>query len=281
MAKAFRNRLFVTGIAATALLCMMALFGRALCPNDPLAVDFQSTLAPMGGRFPLGTDNLGRCVLSRLLTGARATLGSALAVEAFIFMLGLLVGVISGYFGGVADGAATVAIDTLLAFPSMILALVIAGLLGPGLKNLIIAMCCVHWVGHARVARNLARSVRSRTFVLASRAAGSGHMKIIFRRVLPHILPQMIMYSALNISSVIIGISSMSFIGLGVRPPEPEWGAILYEARAYMDTNPTMMVTAMVCILLAVAGFQCIGESLRDILSVRAGKLGTEKRRSQ
>jgi peptide/nickel transport system permease protein len=274
MRKALRNPLFASGFVISLLLFVLALFGGVFAPNDPLSVDFYNTLAPPGGAFPLGTDNLGRCVLSRLLCGAGPTLGSALIVESFTLALGLSVGLVAGYFGKAADGAVLIIIDTLLAFPSIILALVIAGMLGTGLLNLILAMCAVYWVGHARMARSLARSIRGQTFVLAARASGSGSLSIILRKILPHILPQMIVYSALNASSVIIGISSLSFIGLGVRPPMPEWGASLNEARAYMDTNPQMLIAAIVCVLLAVAGFQLMGEGLRDVLSVRRPHIG-------
>ena len=262
MRRALRDPRFIVGAAIAALLCSPALFGRALCPNDPLEVNFQNVLLPPGGDFPLGADDLGRCVFSRLLAGAGATLGSAMAVEAFILVLGLTIGVVTGYFGGALDAVGLVLTDAMLAFPSVILALVVAGFMGSGLRNLLIAMCCVHWVGHARVARSLARRTREKTFVLASRAAGSGHFKIITRRVLPHILPQMLVYS---------------FIGLGVRPPQAEWGATLSEARAYMNTSPLALAAAVVCILLAVTSFQLIGESLRDALEVRASHLGLAK----
>ncbi|MDR0435103.1 MAG: ABC transporter permease [Gracilibacteraceae bacterium] len=279
MKKAFANPLFTAGFIISFLLSAVALFGGILAPNDPLAVDFRNTLAPPGGAFPLGTDDLGRCVLSRLLCGAGATLGATLTVEIFTLTFGLFAGLIAGYFGKAADGVILIVLDVLLAFPSIILALVIAGVLGPGLFNLILALCAVWWVGHARMARSLARSARGRTFVLAAKACGSGSFSIITRKILPHILPQMIVYSALDASAVIAGISSLSFIGLGVRPPAPEWGASLNDARAYMETNPQMLIAAIVCLLLAVAGFQLMGEGLRDVLAVRLPHIGIRKRR--
>jgi peptide/nickel transport system permease protein len=278
MNRVLRDPRFIIGVFVAALLSFIALFGRGLCPNDPLAVDFYSILLLPGGNFPLGTDNLGRCIFSRLLAGAGVTLASALFVETFIFTFGLALGLLTGYFEGPADAAGLLLTDTMLAFPSIILALVVAGFLGPGLENLLIAMCCVHWVGHARVARSLTRRTREKTFVISSRAAGSGHIKIIFRHILPHILPQLLVYSTLNISSVLISLSSMSFLGLGVRPPQPEWSAMLNEARSYMNTNPLALVASIVCILLAIMGFQLIGEALRDGLEVRASHLGLEKR---
>lgn len=284
MKKAFRgplmrSPLFLTGLALAAVLLFIALFGRFLAPNDPLATDVANILAPPGAAYPLGTDDLGRCVLSRLLAGASATLGSALVVETVIFAVGLTVGTLAGYFGTgragrAADAAVTGVIDILLAFPSIILALVVAGLMGRGLSNLMLAMCAVYWVEHARVARSLARSLRQRDFVRASVAAGSRPLYIITRRVLPHMLPEMLVFAALNMSQVLLGISAMSFIGLGAVPPAPEWGMMVSEARAYMHTNPAMLVGCIVCLLASVACFQCMAEGARDGLSVRKSQLG-------
>jgi peptide/nickel transport system permease protein len=274
MKKLNANPLFIAGVSLAFLLCLIALFGDAAAPNDPNATDILNTLAPPGGDYPLGTDNLGRCVLSRLLAGAGVTLRTALLTELIIFTVGLTAGVLAGYFGGAADACILMVIDTLLAFPSVILALVIAGMLGPGLRNLMAAMCAVYWVEHARIARSLARSLRERTFVLAARGCGSGHAKVLARHILPHMMPQMLVYSTLNVSSILIGISSLSFIGLGVRPPQAEWGALLSEARAYMDTRPVMAIAAILCVLLSVASFQLMGDALADAMEVRKNLLG-------
>jgi peptide/nickel transport system permease protein len=221
----------------------------------------------------LGTDNLGRCIFSRLAAGARTTLGAALTVEALVLVIGLLAGMAAGYFGGLIDGIVVTLIDILLAFPSIILALVIAGFLGAGLTNLTIAFVSVYWVESARVARSITRAAREKDFVIASRASGSGAFKIIRLHLLPHVFPNMLIYSTLNMSSIIIGISSMSFIGLGVRPPAPEWGALLSEGRSYMRENPRMILAAVGCIMLSAACFQFLGEALRDALNPRKSHL--------
>jgi len=271
---AVRRPIFIIGAIIALIMLFLAIFGRRLSPNDPTLTNIANVLEPPSRRYPLGTDTLGRCVLSRLLSGAGATLGSALFVEAFLFVFGVSVGVGAGYFGGVFDHVLLVVLEALFAFPSIILAIVIAGLLGPGLSNLILAMCCVYWVGHARVARSLARTVREKPFVLSAIASGSSKGKILMRHILPHVIPQMAIYATNSISSLLISISSLSFIGLGVRPPAPEWGAILADARNYMSIHPIPVIAAVVCILMAVSCFHLIGESFRDASDVRHSRLG-------
>jgi ABC-type dipeptide/oligopeptide/nickel transport system ATPase subunit len=188
--------------------------------------------------------------------------------------IGLCLGTAAGYFGGLFDGIVLVVIDTLLAFPSLILALVIAGLLGQGLGNLVITMIAVYWVEYARLARSMTRTVREKTFVLAASASGSASGGIIHRHILPHILPPMLVYATLGMSHIIIGISSLSFIGLGVRPPFPEWGAMITEARDYMRESPLPLAATAFCIICSVACFQLLGEALRDRLDPRRSQLG-------
>jgi len=267
------NPLFIAGMILFLFFAVVSLTGHWFIPHDPLKTDILNTLAPPGGDYPLGTDTLGRCVFSRLVAGSRITLGAALTTEILILTIGIFAGVTAGYFGGLADAALLTVIDILLAFPSIILALVIAGRLGAGIDNLILAFIAVYWVEPARIARSLARSTREKEFVLSSRAVGSGSFKIIRLHILPHVLPDMIIHGALNMSSIIIGISSLSFIGLGVKPPAPEWGALLSEGRSYMRENPLMILAAVGCIMLSAACFQFIGEALRDALNPRKSHL--------
>jgi peptide/nickel transport system permease protein len=275
MGKLLESPLFVAGSFLALFFVILSLAGPLLIPHDPLKTDIWNILAPPGGDYPLGTDNLGRCIFSRLIAGTRLTLGTALIVEASILAIGILTGMIAGYFGGIADEILLIIIDILLAFPGIILALVIAGLLGAGLAGLIIAFVSVYWVESARVARNISRSVREKDFILSARSSGSGSFKIIRLHILPHVFPNMLIYGTLNISSIIIGISSMSFIGLGAKPPVPEWGALLSEGRAYMRENPLMILSAVGCIMLSAACFQFLGEALRDALNPRKSHLSS------
>lgn len=272
--------MFLVVPAAGVFCCaLFALAGNRLAPHDPLAISITNTLSRPGGAYPLGTDELGRCVLSRLLSGGRATLGAAFTVEAALLAIGICAGVAAGYYGGLCDTALVVVMDILLAFPSLILALVIAGLLGAGIQNVMLAMILVYWVEHARVARSMARSLREKEFVLAARALGSPDFKIIMLHIVPHLLPTMLVLGALNMSSLIIGISSLSFIGLGARPPAPEWGALLAEQRGYMRENPLAMITTILCVMCSAASFQFLGEAARDILNPRTSHVGRGRAR--
>jgi peptide/nickel transport system permease protein len=253
---------------------LTALFGSFFMPQDPLKTDLSHILASPSREYPLGTDTLGRCVLSRLIGGCRTTLAAAMLTEAAILFIGLSLGTTAGYLGGVFDGVLLMVIDILLAFPSLILALVIAGLLGQGLGNLLCAMIAVYWVEYARLARSMTRTIREKTFVIAAVASGSSPGRIILRHILPHILPGMGVYAALGMSSIILSISALSFIGLGVRPPFPEWGALITEARDYMSILPLPLFAATACLLLAAACFQMLGEALQDLLSPRQSQLG-------
>ncbi|MDR1655285.1 MAG: ABC transporter permease [Treponema sp.] len=267
--KLLSNPLFVAGSLLALFFAALSVCGGWFTPNDPLKTDIWNVLAPPGRAYPLGTDTVGRCIFSRLVAGARITMGAAITAELLILTTGILAGLAAGYFGGIVDAVLLTLIDILLAFPGIILALVIAGLLGAGLSNVILAFAAVYWVEPARIARSLSRSVREKEFILSARAAGSGAFKIIRLHILPHVLPDMIIYGALNMSSIIIGISSMSFIGLGVKPPAPEWGALLSEGRSYMRENPWMILAAICCIMLSAACFQFLGEALRDVLNPR------------
>jgi peptide/nickel transport system permease protein len=270
----------MTGAALALFFLFVALFGGLIAPHDPLQTDLGRILIPPSRDYPLGTDNLGRCVFSRLMAGCRTTLGAALVTETAILCIGLCLGTAAGYFGGPFDRLVLAVIDTLLAFPSLILALVIAGLLGQGLGNLVITMIAVYWVEYARLARSMTRTIREKTFVIAASASGSTSGGIILRHILPHILPPMLVYATLGMSHIVIGISSLSFIGLGVRPPFPEWGAMITEARDYMRESPLPLAATAFCIICSVACFQLLGEALRNRLAPRRNQLGLSPSRS-
>jgi peptide/nickel transport system permease protein len=270
----FSNPLFIAGAGLAIVFMLTALFGNFFMPQDPLKTDLSRILAPPSREYPLGTDTLGRCVLSRLIGGCRTTLGAAILTETAILLIGLSLGTAAGYFGGIFDGVLLMVIDILLAFPSLILALVIAGLLGQGLGNLLLAMIAVYWVEYARMARSMTRTIREKTFVLAAIASGSSPVRIILCHILPHIFPGMLVYGTLGMAHIIIGISSLSFIGLGVRPPFPEWGAMITEARDYMSESPLPLAATALCIICSAACFQFLGEALRDFLNPRQSRLG-------
>ena len=269
----------IVGLSIALLFAIVALFGRFFMPNDPLATNVLNTLAPMSTQYPLGTDDLGRCVLSRLIAGCGTTLSVALMIEFSVFLIGFVIGMLAGYLGKFVDTVIVGMIDVLLAFPSIILALVIAGVMGAGLVNLMIAMILVYWVEYARVTRSVVIQLKEKKFVTAAKAVGGTPLSIIRRHILPNALPHLVAYLALNMAYIIIGISSMSFIGLGAEPSTPEWGSILSDSRAYMNTNPQMLIGALVCIALSVSCFQMIGEAMRDSLNPRHVHLPRSVRR--
>ncbi|MDR2510168.1 MAG: ABC transporter permease subunit [Spirochaetaceae bacterium] len=262
-----RSRKIALYAAPPVLLLSAALLAPLLAPRDPLALSLSNTLSPPSAEYPLGTDELGRCILSRLLAGSRLTLGTALVIEASILGAGVAAGLAAGFFAGVFDALLVCIIDILLAFPSIILALVLSGVLGAGLHNLTLAMMAVYWVEPARIARSSARAAREKEFVLSARALGCSSARIIFKHVLPEILPAMLVFGTMQTAHIVIALSSLSFLGLGARPPAPEWGALLAEQRNNLFGNPLAAAALLLCLTLSCACFQYSGEKLRDTLN--------------
>jgi ABC-type dipeptide/oligopeptide/nickel transport system permease subunit len=262
------KKVFAAWIPAIVVLCA-AFLAPFAAPHNPNDISLDNTLVPPSAEYVLGTDELGRCIFSRLLEGGRTTVGAALLIELTLVFLGTLLGTYAGFSGGIFDTVLLVIIDILFAFPSLILALVIAGWLGAGLRNLMLAMSLVYWVEHARIARSMACELREKEFVLAARALGCPPSVIIGRHIIPQIIPVMTVHATLHITQLIIGISSLSFLGLGVRPPAPEWGALLAEQRNFLRENPAALCAILLCIVLSAAAFQISGEISRDRLNPR------------
>ena len=264
-----QDRLALLGMLIVLAVVIVALSAPLLFPNDPLAVDLpQRLLKPQPG-YLLGTDHLGRCILSRLILGTRYSLGPAALVLAVVIVISIPAGVLSGYLGGKVDNMIMRLVDILLAFPGLILALVIAGMLGPGLLNVMMALAAVWWVGYARIIRGAVLSVKEKEFVLAARACGTPEIKIIARHILPNILSPVIVLATLDMGKLILAISGLSFLGLGAQPPLPEWGAMLNEGRPYMQVAPQLMIYPGLCIMMVVLAFNLLGDGLRDALDPR------------
>ncbi|MEA3340624.1 MAG: nickel transporter permease, partial [Chloroflexota bacterium] len=240
-----------------------------IAPYDPLSIDVSNGLAAPSWTHLLGTDHLGRDVLSRLLFGARASLGAAGAVVVIVTTIGVAVATVAGFCGGWVDESIMRLVDTVLAFPSIILALVVAGLLGPGLRNVVLGMTMVRWAGYARVVRSLILSLREREFILAARSIGASDGRIMTRHLLPNILGPVVVLTTLDLGNAILGISGLSFIGLGVQLPHPEWGAMLNYGRLYIQTAPWLVVFPGLAIALSVLSANLMGDALRDLLDPR------------
>jgi len=261
-----RDPATVLGLAIVAVAVTAAIAAPVLAPHDPTAINLDNRLISPDRDFPLGTDHLGRDELSRLLHGARATLGTAAVVLAAVFAIALTVGTLSGYYGGWLDTILMGLVDLLLAFPGLILAVAIAGTLGPSLMNVMIAMAAVWWAGYARLVRGMVLSMRNREFVEAARALGASDRRIMVFHIWRNILGPVVVLATLDMGGIILGISGLSFLGLGAQPPIPEWGAMLNDGRPFLQTAPQMMLYPGAAIFLVVLGFNLLGDGLRDIL---------------
>lgn len=260
------DRTALVGLVILALMFAVALIGPYVAPHDPNEQDVLHRYASPSWQHPLGTDNLGRDELSRLLHGARASLLSALAVGAAILLIGVAVGTTAGFVGGVVDGLMMRVVDVLLAFPSLLLALAVTGMLGPGLFHLLVAMTLVWWAEYARLVRGLALAVKERPFIESARAIGLPPARVAFRHLLPNMVSPVIVLGTLQTGRLLLALAALSFLGLGVQPPTPEWGAMLNEGKDYLASAPQLMLYPGLAITIAALGFNLLGDGLRDVL---------------
>lgn len=252
-----------------ALLFILAIFAPWLAPNDPTAVNLVYKLQPPSWEFPLGTDHLGRCNLSRLLYGARISLGFAMLIFISSLVIGLIVGTFSGYKGGWIDHVLMRFCDGVMAFPSLILILGLVGIFGPGLSQVILALMLVQWVYYARMFRGMVLSLKEQNFIAAAKISGSSQWKIMKRHIIPNVLPPLVVMGTLEMGWAIMDISAMSFLGLGVQPPTPEWGAMIHEGKSYIRTNPALMIYPGLMIMLVIVTFNLLGEALSERYGVK------------
>ena len=237
--------------------------------DDPTKINLPERMLSPSTEHLLGTDHLGRDTFSRIIHGARMTLLAAAATLLLSMTIALTVGILSGYHGGWPDTAMMGLVDLLLAFPSLILALAVAGVLGPGLFNVLLAAGAVWWVGHARVIRGITLGARRMDYVTAARAAGASDLRIVLRHIAPNILGPIVVIASLDVGWIILGIAGLNFLGLGAQPPTPEWGAMLNDARPHLQTAPRLLLLPGAAIFIAVLGFNLLGDGLRDLLDPR------------
>jgi len=264
-----RDRAAVVGLVIIVLLAALALAAPLIAPHDPATQHLHERLAEPNLTFPLGTDNLGRCLLSRLLYGARVSLTAATTASVLVLLIGVSVGAIAGYAGGWVDMAIMRLVDLLLAFPLLVLALAITGFIGVGMGSVLVGVVSVWWASYARIVRGLVLSLRERPFVEAARAMGASPARIVIRHLLPNVLPPIIVLATLEMGSLLLVISGLNFLGLGVQPPTPEWGAMLNDGRPFLRSAPQLMIYPGLAISLAVMGFNLLGDGLRDRLDPR------------
>ncbi|MEL6598294.1 MAG: ABC transporter permease [Pseudomonadota bacterium] len=250
-----------------AIFIALALLGPSIAPHDPTAINIPARLSPPSATWWLGTDALGRDILSRLLHGARWSLGLAFIVSVIGLCMGTLAGLVAALGGKYADWIVMRATDTFLSFPDLVAAVVIAGVLGTGTGSLIFALCVTGWMRYARVARGIGLSLRSRGYVVQARLAGLSPLSIARWHYLPALLPSLTVVWTGMFARAILGISALGFLGFGVQPPTPQWGTMLLDARIHMRSTPLQMIWPGVAVVTCVLAINLVGDALRDALA--------------
>jgi peptide/nickel transport system permease protein len=253
-----------TGASIVAIAALAAIVGPWLAPFDAASQDLAMRLAGPTLAHPLGLDELGRDILARVLAGARISFLVGLTVVGVSASVGTALGAAAGYFGGLVDDVVSRAIDMLLAFPGLLLAIALVAVLGPSLRNVLIALTIGGWVGYARLVRGQALKARELEYVQAARALGAGSTRILWRHVVPTALPAVVVQGTLGMAGAILGEAALSFLGLGVQPPTPSWGTMLNGGRAHLLDAPHLTLFPGLAIALLVLGFNFLGDGLRD-----------------
>ena len=267
------NKLAFAGMVIIAMLVILALFAPLLAPHDPYVQSLGQSLIGPCGDYPFGTDEFGRCVLSRVIYGTRISLVVGLGVTTMSTIIGVVLGMAAGFHGGRIDEIIMRVVDIFLAFPGLILALVVAGLLGPGTPNVVIALTMAGWMGYARVARGAVLAEKEKEYIEAVRTFGAGDCYIMLRHLLPNIITPIVVMASAGIGYVILAAAGLSFLGLGAEPPAPVWGAMLNYGKTYLQTAPHLTIFPGLAIMITVLAFNFLGDGLRDQLDPRMKNL--------
>lgn len=260
------NRAMLVGCILIVFFMVAAIFSAWLSPFDPFAQNIRSRLKPPGAPYWLGTDGYGRDILSRIIWGARISLTVGVVAVSIGATLGIVVGLVSGFFGGAIDNLLMRIVDILLVLPTVLLALVIVAMLGPGIFNLMVAVGISNAPRFARVIRAEVLAVKKTVFVDAASALGASYVRLMFRHILPNTLASILVLSTLRVAQAITTEASLSFLGLGVVPPTPTWGSMISDGRVYLRTSPWVAIVPGVMIMLIVMAFNLFGDGLRDLL---------------
>ena len=269
--RAVRIRLYGFLILA-GLLVLLAILAPVFTPNDPNATSAADMNAAPSARFPFGTDRYGRCVCSRVLVGARTSIFSAVALVAITFVVGALLGMLAGWYGGAVDSVVMRVADVLLAFPQMVLAIAVAGLLGGGMGNAMLALGVTGWTLYARLARSQTLALKNEPYVCAARLSGCGTFSILFRTLLPGMLGPLTVSAATQLGTTMIGIAGLSFLGIGVMEPQAEWGSMISASRAYLQLAPWAVLAPAAATVVTVMVFNLLGDAVRDALDPEVQK---------
>ena len=268
--KFLSNRGFVLFSVLAIIIILIAIFAPVLSGGvDPTAGDLRDAIMAPDAAHMCGTDKMGRDIYSRVLYGARISLVSTFILVALVFVIGTALGVVSGYFGGWVDAVIMRIADMMIAFPGLVLAIAVAGMLGASMRNAIIAIALVTWPKYARMARSLVLKIRHTDFVYAAIVTGSSTWRMLWKYMLPNTITTLVITAATDIGGMMMELSALSFLGFGAQPPTPEWGAMLNEGRDFMQSAPWMMIYPGFAIFITVVVFNMLGDNLRDILDPR------------
>ena len=263
------NKPAFIAVTVLAALVVTALFAPMLAPYDPLAMDLDSLRLPPDSSHLLGTDSKGRDILSRIIYGTRISLAVGIIAALSSLCIGVVLGMIAGYFGGKTDAVLSQIFDVFLAFPSLLLAIGISAVMDPGLTSAMLAIALVGWAGFARLVRGITLSLKEQTYVEASRALGASTSRVLFRHILPNALPLLLVAGSLRVGGFILIEAALSFLGLGVQPPTPTWGSMISLHRVYINSAPWMVIFPGLAISITVISFNILGDFLRDKLDPR------------
>lgn len=250
------------------LMILFASFGKYFAPHDPYDSDLGNMLQGPSVEYIFGTDNLGRCILSRILEGAFVSIFSAVFIVVCVFIIGTTIGVIAGYVGGRVDQILMKITMITQAFPSYVLAIAVAGILGASFQNAILSLVLIYWTTYARLGRSLVLQIRNEEYVKAAKICGAKKRHIIFKYILPNTVPSMIVMAALDIGNVILNMAGLSFLGLGAQPPLVEWGVMINSTRNFLQVAPWCVLFPSAAIFVVVIIFNLAGDSIRDCMDV-------------
>ncbi len=268
-----RHKLGIVGLAALFAFIVVAVFAPSLVRFDPYAMDLGSAFLPAGsGGHLLGTDNFGRDTFSRLAYGARISLLIGIVVVALAAVVGTVLGLLSGYYGGWVDFTVMRLVEVFYSFPFLILVIAVMAILGPSIFNVMWVLGLVHWPSYARLVRAQVLSLRKIEYIQAARATGCSDARIIFRHIMPNTITPIIVQATLGIPGAILSSAALGFLGFGVQPPTPEWGSMVNEGKDYILLNSNMILWPGLCIFLVVLSFNFIGDALRDTLDPRLSR---------
>jgi len=272
--KVLENKIVSICLILLGIVLLLAILAPVIAPNDPNAIDLKNSLHPPSTAYPLGTDHLGRDVLSRLLYGATTSFVIAISVVGLSLVLGLLLGGAAGYYGGWLDETISRLMDLFLSFPGIIFALAIVGALGSGVLNLIIALSLVNWASYARLMRGQVLSTKNNDYISSARVIGASDRRILCRHILPNSLAPVVVLATMDIGHVILAAAALSFLGLGIPPSIPEWGSMLNAGKEFMRTAPYLTIFPGIAITFTVILFSLLGDGFRDILDPNKEETG-------